>query len=119
MLTINSLVVTLSLPSAEVIGKGAKHFLKEIKVRLCLPACCFPPVFDSPGAGDGGGGVFQMLAMHYSFPGISGHRNFYPAVLCIAVQQSEVAYPAQVRMGSLGRKGNAFKCFSKHKKLRC
>lgn len=74
--------------------KEAESFLKEIEAQFYLPACCLPPISDSPGLGVGAMSVLRMLAVHHSFPGISGHRNFHPAVLCVAVQQSEVAYPA-------------------------
>ena len=59
-----------------------------------VACCCLPPISDSGPGGRDPGSMLQMLAVHHGFPGISGHRNFHPAVLCIAVQQSEVAYPA-------------------------
>jgi hypothetical protein len=48
VLVINSLVVSLSLPRGRVLGKEAKHFLKEVEAQFWLPACCSPPIFDSP-----------------------------------------------------------------------
>lgn len=68
--------------------------LKEVEAESRLPACLPPPMSNSLGLGVGAVPMFQMLARQRRFPGISGHRNFHPAVLCVAVQQSEVAYPA-------------------------
>lgn len=90
----NSLVVSLSLPRGGVLGEEAKCFIKEIEAEPRRPVGFPPPVSDSLGLGLEPMPMFQMLALQHSFPGISGHRNFHPAVLCVAVQQSEVAYPA-------------------------
>lgn len=94
VLVINSLVVPLSLPRCGCLERKQKYFLKEMEARPLLSVCCLPPVSSSRGLGVGAVSELRMLALHDSFPGISGHRSFRPAVLCIAAQQSEVAYPA-------------------------
>lgn len=90
----NSLVVALSLPRGGMLGEEAKCFIKEVKAEPRLPACFPPAMSDTLGLRVGTVPMLQMLALQHSFPGISGHRNFHPAVLRVAVQQTEVAYPA-------------------------